>query len=119
MRLRDLDATAVDTALATMAASYRTAAVRMGHLALKRAIRPAAPMLPAFWRFIHAFWIGAPAVDATHSILHFGGAGVGVEVLKLLGWLALVALVLALPISRKLARQRQHDDVGPGERATA
>jgi integrase len=42
IRLRELDATAVDTALQTMAKTYSTAAVSMGHLALKRAIRYAA-----------------------------------------------------------------------------
>jgi integrase len=42
VKLRDLDAAAVDTALRTMAGSYSTAAVRMGHLALKRAVRFAA-----------------------------------------------------------------------------
>jgi integrase len=42
VKLRELDAAAVDTALQTMAASYSSAAVRMGHLALKRAIRFAA-----------------------------------------------------------------------------
>jgi hypothetical protein len=42
VKLRDLDAAAVDTALKTMADRYSTAAGRMGHLALKRAIRFAA-----------------------------------------------------------------------------
>ncbi len=42
MKLRELDAAAVDKALATMASSYSSAAVSMGHLALKRAIRFAA-----------------------------------------------------------------------------
>jgi integrase len=42
VKLRELDAAAVDTALQTMARDYSTAAVRMGHLALKRAIRFAA-----------------------------------------------------------------------------
>jgi len=40
-RLRDLSAADVDTALAHMGQTYSTAAVRMGHLALKRAIRHA------------------------------------------------------------------------------
>jgi integrase len=40
-RLRDLSAADVDTALAHMSRTYSTAAVRMGHLALKRAIRHA------------------------------------------------------------------------------
>jgi integrase len=42
VKLRELDAAAVDKALNTMARDYSTAAVRMGHLALKRAIRFAA-----------------------------------------------------------------------------
>ena len=40
-RLRDLSAADVDAALRHMAENYSTAAVRMGHLALKRAIRHA------------------------------------------------------------------------------
>jgi hypothetical protein len=40
-RLKELTSAHVDTALAHMAASYSTAAVAMGHLALKRAIRRA------------------------------------------------------------------------------
>jgi len=40
-RLRDLSASDVDSALAHMSQTYSTAAVRMGHLALKRAIRHA------------------------------------------------------------------------------
>ena len=40
-RLRELSAADVDTALAHMSQTYSTAAVRMGHLALKRAIRHA------------------------------------------------------------------------------
>ena len=40
-KLRELTAADVRKALATMAAGYSTAAVTMGHLALKRAIRPA------------------------------------------------------------------------------
>jgi len=42
MKLRELDAAAVDRALSAMASGYSSAAVRMGHLALKRAIRFAA-----------------------------------------------------------------------------
>jgi integrase len=42
VKLRELDAAAVDQALQTMADSYSSAAVSMGHLALKRAIRFAA-----------------------------------------------------------------------------
>ena len=42
LKLRKLDAAAVDNALKIMADTYSTAAVSMGHLALKRAIRFAA-----------------------------------------------------------------------------
>jgi integrase len=42
VKLRELDAAAVDRALNTMARDYSTAAMRMGHLALKRTIRFAA-----------------------------------------------------------------------------
>lgn len=42
VKLRELDAAAVDKALTTMAFSYSSAAVSMGHLALKRTIRFAA-----------------------------------------------------------------------------
>ncbi len=42
IKLRDLDAAGVDRALRTMAQSFSSAAVSMGHLALKRAIRFAA-----------------------------------------------------------------------------
>src|SRR5690348_5936419 len=41
LKLRDLSADNVRQALAAMAARYSTAAVSMGHLALKRAIRHA------------------------------------------------------------------------------
>jgi integrase len=41
LRLKDLSAADVDAALARMAQTYSTAAVAMGHLALKRAIRHA------------------------------------------------------------------------------
>ena len=41
-KLRDLDAAAVDKALANMGQTFSSAAVSMGHLALKRAVRFAA-----------------------------------------------------------------------------
>lgn len=77
------------------------------------------PMLPGFWRFLHGFWIGAPAMDAMRSALYFGGAGVGTDLLKLLAWLVVVSAVLFLPISRKLEREREREDVGAAERAAA
>jgi hypothetical protein len=42
-----------------------------------------AELLPGFWRFLHDFWIGAPAVDANRSILYFGGVGVGTDILRI------------------------------------
>jgi hypothetical protein len=55
-----------------------------------------APMLPTFWHVQNRFWIGASASDAFRSILYFGGQGAGTDVLKLLGWLAVGAVLLAL-----------------------
>ena len=60
------------------------------------------PMLPTFWHVLNRFWIGASASDAFRSILYFGGQGVGTDVLKLLGWLAVGAVLLALVAVRKL-----------------
>ena len=68
-----------------------------------------AELLPGFWRFLHHFWIGAPAVDANRSILYFGGAGVGTDALKILAWLAVAVVVLALPILR--ASRHDHEDM--------
>jgi hypothetical protein len=64
-----------------------------------------ANVLPAFWRFLNHFWIGAETVNAERSILYFGGSGVGTEMLKLLAWTGVIAALLVLPVSRKLARQ--------------
>ncbi len=36
-----------------------------------------ADFLPGFWSALSHFWIGAGAVDATRSIVYFGGTGVG------------------------------------------
>jgi hypothetical protein len=33
-------------------------------------------LVPAFWRFLNHFWIGAETTEAARSILYFGGAGV-------------------------------------------
>jgi hypothetical protein len=75
-----------------------------------------APMLPTFWHVLNRFWIGASASDAFRSILYFGGQGVGTDVLKLLGWLAVGAVLLALVAVRKLQHERQRHEVAPLER---
>ena len=72
-----------------------------------------APVLPAFWRFLNHFWIGAETTDAARSILYFGGLDVGPDLLKLLAWTAVIAALLVLPVSRKLARESERS-VGAG-----
>ena len=69
-----------------------------------------APVLAPFWRFLSHFWIGAAAVDAERSLLYFGGAGVGADVLRLLAWAAVIVALLVLPASRKLERERERAD---------
>ena len=54
------------------------------------------PMLPTFWHILNRFWIGASASDAFRSIVYFGGRGAGTDVLKLLGWLGVGVVLLAL-----------------------
>ena len=54
------------------------------------------PMLPTFWHVLNRFWIGASASDAFRSIVYFGGRGAGTDVLKLLGWLGVGVVLLAL-----------------------
>ena len=76
------------------------------------------PVLPSFWRFMNHFWIGAETVNAERSILYFGGQGVGTDMLRLLAWTAVIVALLALPVSRKLARRRERAVVaGPVARA--
>ena len=48
-----------------------------------------------------------PTTDAARSILYFGGEGVGTDMLKLLAWTGVIVALLLLPISRKLARERE------------
>jgi hypothetical protein len=76
-----------------------------------------ATMLPSFWRFLNHFWVGAETTNAERSILYFGGLGVGADLLRLLAWTGVVVLLLVLPVSRKLERQREHsvvaEPVGP------
>ena len=74
-----------------------------------------APVLPAFWRFMNHFWIGAETVNAQRSLLYFDGEGVGTDLLRLLAWTAVIVALLALPVSRKLAHQR----MDPTEPATS
>jgi hypothetical protein len=75
-----------------------------------------APMLPTFWHVLNRFWIGAAASDAFRSIFYFGGQGVGTDVLKLLGWLAVGAVLLALVTLPRLQHERQRHEVAPVER---
>jgi len=73
-----------------------------------------APVLAPFWHFLSHFWIGAAAVDAARSLLYFGGAGAGADLLRLLAWAAVIVGLLALPVSRKLERRRERaDDARP------
>lgn len=69
-------------------------------------------VLPPFWQFLNHFWIGAAAVNAERGILYFGGQGVGMDMLKLLAWTAVIVGVLLLPRSRKLERKRERS-AGP------
>jgi hypothetical protein len=74
------------------------------------------PMLPTFWHVLNRFWIGAAASDAFRGILYFGGQGAGTGVLKLLDWLAVGVVLLALGWF-KLQRGRQ--EVTSDERSAA
>lgn len=67
-----------------------------------------AAVLPPFWRFVNEFWIGAETTNAERSLLYFGGLGVGADLIRLLVWAGVIVAVLLLPVSRKLARQREH-----------
>jgi hypothetical protein len=64
-------------------------------------------LLPGFWRFMNHFWIGAETTSAERSILYFGGLGVAGDMLRLLAWTGMIVALLLLPVSRKLARQRE------------
>jgi hypothetical protein len=65
----------------------------------------AAQLLPGFWRFLSHFWIGAAALDANRSILYFGGAGVGIDIVKLVGWVVAWGVLLAGPIYVRRTRR--------------
>jgi hypothetical protein len=73
----------------------------------------AVQLLPGFWRFLSHFWIGEAALDANRSALYFGGAGVTTDVLKILGWVAAWAALLAGLIYLRGKRQAR-----PEARAT-
>jgi hypothetical protein len=68
-------------------------------------------MLPPFWRFLNHFWLGAETTNAERSLLYFGGLGVGTDMLRLLAWTGVAVALLALPVSRKLAREREQSVV--------
>jgi hypothetical protein len=70
-------------------------------------------LLPGFWRFLNHFWIGAETTNAERSILYFGGLGVAADMLRLLAWMGVIVALLALPVSRKLARQRERSVDAP------
>jgi hypothetical protein len=75
-----------------------------------------ATMLPPFWRFLNQFWIGAETTNAERSLLYFDGLGVGTDLLRLLAWTTVVVALLLLPVSRKLARRREHTLTPAGSR---
>lgn len=66
-------------------------------------------LMPGFWRFLNHFWIGADAMNANRSILYFGGAGVGDDVLKVLAWIAGWGVLLAFPIYRRRSQHRREN----------
>jgi hypothetical protein len=63
-------------------------------------------LLPTFWHVLNRFWIGGAAFPAFRSIIYFGGQGVGTDALKLLAWLGVGVVLLALPIWRKIGPGR-------------
>jgi hypothetical protein len=73
-------------------------------------------LLPPFWHFLNEFWIGAETTNAERSILYFGGPGVGADLLRLLAWTGVIVVLLLLPVSRKLERQRERPVVARGIR---
>jgi len=70
-----------------------------------------ATMLPPFWRFLNHFWLGAETTNAERNLLYFGGLDVGADLLRLMAWTLVAVALLALPVSRKLARQRERQVV--------
>jgi hypothetical protein len=76
-----------------------------------------ANVLAPFWRFLNQFWIGAETVNAQRSLLYFDGLGVGTDLLRLLAWTGVIVALLLLPVSRKLARQRERSVVGDADQS--
>jgi hypothetical protein len=66
------------------------------------------PVLAPFWHWLNHFWLGAGAVNAQRSILYFDGQGIGTDLLRVLAWTAAITVLLLLPASRRLERQREH-----------
>jgi hypothetical protein len=77
------------------------------------------PVMAGFWRFLNGFWIGGQAVNAQRSILYFDGAGIGTDILKLLAWTVVIAVLLVLPLSRRAERRRERADARPTAAAMA
>ena len=76
----------------------------------------AGQLLPGFWRFLNHVWIGAAGLDANRDVLYFGGSGVTTDVLKMLAWLAVCVLILALPIYLR-TKGRRGDSAAPPRHA--
>lgn len=58
-------------------------------------------MLPGFWQAIHGVWFGSGALESFRSMIYFGGNGFGWPFVRLLIWLAGVAIALVLVYARK------------------
>jgi hypothetical protein len=68
-------------------------------------------VLPSFWRFLNHFWLGAETVNVERSIVYFNSDGVGTDLLRLLARTAVIVVLLLLPISREIGRQRKQSIV--------
>jgi hypothetical protein len=64
-------------------------------------------------------WIGAETTIAERSLFHFDGLGVGTDLVRLLAWTTVVVALLLLPVSRELARRREHTLAPAGSRPLA
>ncbi len=71
-----------------------------------------ADFLPGFWSALSHFWIGAGAVDATRSIVYFGGTGVGHGLLVIGGWFVVTAALLGLTQLRKPKAEAPQQQAG-------